>query len=224
MTASSSSSSLSDLAARSDQRERPIAETPTAGPRNRISYLVKRISHGAWPFEIRDARCEIRLGLAAGVLVLLLGLGGSARASAPDTPISTGDAALFVDQEKIVEGPVTDAERDANTVRLRLGHPPQTLTVSLIIGLLSKFPPDPERYYLGKRVRVVGTIQSFRGAIEMVIHDPANIELADAPSAASGSGTASDTSLRDNVDALMRRVHELEEQVQQLQHPGGAAP
>ncbi len=159
--------------------------------------------------------------LAAFALGLLLGLDVPGSASTPDTPITAGVAALFVDQEKIVEGPVTVAERDANTVRLRLGHPPQTLMVSLIIGLLSKFPPDPESYYLGKTVRVFGTIHSFRGELEMVVHDPALIEIADA--LRTGTPTV-DTSVRDNIDALKQRVHELEEQVRQLQHPGGTTP
>ena len=157
--------------------------------------------------------------LAAYATALSLGL--SAPGSASDTSITAGVAALFIDQDKIVEGPVTVVERDANTVRLRLGHPPQTLTVSLIIGLLSKFPPDPERYYFGKTVRVFGTIHSFRGELEMVIHDPALIEIADAPRTAT---PAIDTSVRDNIDALKQRVRELEEQVRQLQHPGGTAP
>jgi len=116
---------------------------------------------------------------------------------------------------------VTVAERDANTVRLRLGHPPQTLTVSLIIGLLSKFPSDPERYYLGKTVRVFGMIHSFRGDLEIVIHDPALIEIADAPRAETPT---TDPGVRDNIDALKQRVRDLEEQVQQLQHHGGTPP
>lgn len=150
--------------------------------------------------------------------MLGLGLNGRGTASTSEPSITASAAAQFVDQEKIVEGPVTVAERDVNTVRLRLGRPPQTVTVSLIIGLLSKFPPDPERYYLGKTVRVFGRIRSFRGGLEMVVHDPELIEVADAPR----TGTpAVDTTVRDDVEALKQRVRDLEEQVQQLQHPGG---
>jgi hypothetical protein len=149
-------------------------------------------------------------------LALLLALSGAARAVAPDDSIAPGVAGLFVGEEKIVEGPVTAAEREANTVRLRLGTPPQSLTVSLIIGLLSSFPPEPERYYLGKTVRVVGTIQSFRGAAEMVMHDPAHIEVA------GGTTTTSDAPGQTTVDALQRRVHELEEKVHQLERTGPA--
>ena len=157
-----------------------------------------------------------RRWFVAATLAVLLGLRLPAHASTSDASITAGVAALFVDQEKIIEGQVTDAERDASTVRLRLGHAPHTLTVSLIIGLLSKFPPDPEHYYLGKNVRVFGTIHSFRGELEVVVHDPALIEVADAPRAPT-PGT--DPALRDSIDALQHRVHELEDQVQQLQHP-----
>ena len=154
-------------------------------------------------------------------LAVLIGLAGAVQASTSDASITAGVAALFVDQQKIIEGPVTDAERDANTVRLRLGHAPQTLTVSLIIGLLSKFPPDPEHYYLGKNVRVFGTIHSFRGELEVVVHDPALIEVADVARTAT---PGADPAVRDSIDALQHRVRELEDQVRQLQHPGDGAP
>lgn len=163
---------------------------------------------------------------AATALALLLGLSGLGIAAALDTSITPGVAGLFVGEEKIVEGPVSAAECEANTVRLRLGTPPQSLTVSLIIGLLSRFPPEPERYYLGKTVRVVGTIRSFRGALEMVIHDPAHIEVAGATSAVSGdrpaggTTTTSDEAVHPTVDALQQRVHELEEKVHQLERTG----
>jgi hypothetical protein len=167
----------------------------------RISYLASSPRR-----EIREPRYETGgtalIGwVAATALALLLGLGTVGRAAAADTSITPAVAGLFVDEQKIVEGQVIDAEREANTVRLRLGHPPQSLTVSLIIGLLSNFPPDPEHYYLGKTVRVVGTIRSFRGSLEMVIHDPAHIEIAGAPPAgAPASDTAaSNAAVRDTV-------------------------
>ena len=162
-----------------------------------------------------------RPGLPLLLLAVGLGLGAPARASTSDGSITAGVAALFVDQQKIVEGLVTDTARDANTVRLRLGHAPQALTVSLIIGLLSKFPADPEHYYLGKNVRVFGTIHSFRGELEIVVHDPELIELADAPHSPT---PGADPAVRDSIDALQHRVHELEDQVRQLQHPGNSAP
>lgn len=99
-------------------------------------------------------------------------------AAAKEPPIAANVAGFFVGEEKIVEDTVTAAERDGSVVHLHLGKPPQELRVSLIIGLLSTFPAAPEKYYLGKTVRVVGMIHSFRGAPEMDVHDAADIQLA----------------------------------------------
>ncbi len=154
---------------------------------------------------------------------LLLVLPALAAGAPPDAPISPSVAALFIDEEKIVEGTVTAAERDGNVVRLRLGATPQALTVSLVIGLLSNFPPAPERYYLGQTVRVAGTIRSFRDTPEIVIHDPAHITVLGAaqpaaaerpvPTPPAGEDAAA---LREQVRALTERLRELEEQVQRL--------
>jgi hypothetical protein len=165
----------------------------------------------------------------ATALALLLLLSRVGIAAALDTSIAPGVAGLFVDEEKVVEGPVTAAERDGTTVRLRLGNAPQSLTVSLIIGLFSNFPPEPERYYLGKSVRVVGTIRDFRGALEIVLHDPAHIEVIGVSRVVSGerppaaAPAANDAVVGDTVDALKQRVRELEEKVRQLELERGGS-
>jgi hypothetical protein len=112
----------------------------------------------------------------SGLLAALL-LAPASPLAAEEPSISPSVAGLFVGEDKSIEGRVSAAEREGNTVRLRLGAPPHDVAVSLIIGLLSNFPPEPERYYNGKTVRVTGTIRSFRGATEVVIHDPASIQV-----------------------------------------------
>jgi len=164
----------------------------------------------------------------------LLVLSSRAPAVAGEQPISASVASLFVGEEKVVEDTVTAAARDGNVVRLRLGKPPRDLSVVLIIGLLSKFPADPERYYLGKPVRVAGVIRNFRGATEMEINDPARIEVAamaalpvapaavvqrsTAEAAAAAEGPASEgPTLWRRLDQLSERVRQLEERVQRLE-------
>lgn len=154
---------------------------------------------------------------------LMLGLAGVSRAASRDAAISANVATLFVGQEKIVEGTVTAAERDANVVHLRFGAAPQALTVSLVIGLLSDFPAEPERYYLGKSVRVAGTIRSFKDRPEMVIHDPADIKMVGAtapqtsqPAAGARPGSDDAAALREQVKTLNERVRTLENEVEQL--------
>ena len=144
-------------------------------------------------------------------------------AAASGAPIAVSVAPLFIGEEKIVEGKVTAAERDGNVVRLRLGTAPQTLTVSLVIGLLSDFPPDPERHYLGQTVRVAGTIGSFRGTVEIVIHDPANIRIVGAassgkrPPVAAQNAPAAEPAVLQRLDNLNDRLRALEKRVQQLE-------
>ncbi len=116
--------------------------------------------------------------MAFAVSVWLLLSSSPVWAAASEPPIAANVAGFFVGEEKLVEDTVTAAEREGNIVHLQLGKPPQALRVSLIIGLLSKFPAAPEQYYLGKTVRVTGMIHSFRGAPEMDVHDAADIQLA----------------------------------------------
>jgi len=166
------------------------------------------------------------LRVTALLVGLVLAFTGTGRAASPDATISASVAPLFIGEERIVEGTVTAAERDANVVRLRFGNAPQALTVSLVIGLLSDFPSAPERYYLGHTVRVAGTIRSFKDRPEIVIHDPANIKIvgAGAPPASERAATvppASDDApaLREQVKTLNERVRTLEDQVQKLKDP-----
>jgi hypothetical protein len=157
--------------------------------------------------------------------LLILGFAAVCWGAPSDAPISTSVAARFVGQKKVVEATVEAAERDGNVVHLSLGKAPHVLTVSLIVGLLSDFPPDPEHYYLGKNVRVTGKIESFRDAPEITLHDAARIQiLADAMAVsarpeARQESAASTPSLHEQVESLTERMRLLEERVRQLEHP-----
>lgn len=124
------------------------------------------------PADQRSARALPLGGLA--VLLLLAPVSASAWI---DGSISPSVAGLFIGDAKVVEGAVTSADRDSNVVRLHLGKAPQEVIVSLVIGLLGNFPPAPETYYAGKTVRVAGTLQSFRGVPEIVLHDAGDIQI-----------------------------------------------
>ena len=166
------------------------------------------------------------------VALLLALLFASPGVAGADTSIAPGIASLYVGEAKIVEGTVASAQRAGNTVRLTLGGPPQPLTVSLIIGLLTRFPPEPERYYVGKTVRVIGTIRSFRGTPEMVVHDPADIVVANAVpapaapvAAAAGVPPAAETTATQRaMEQLGERLRQLEERVRRLEESKPANP
>lgn len=155
-------------------------------------------------------------------LVAVFALAGDV-VHAMEPPIAVGVAPLFVGEEKVVQGVVTAVEKDVNVVTLRLGTPPQSLTVSLVIGLLSRFPSSPEVYYAGKTVVVAGTIEKFRDELEMTIRDPARIEVVDLDSAG-----RDDPKLREQQEAVRAKVQALEERIRQLeasqQKPPGPPP
>lgn len=175
---------------------------------------------------------------AATALVLFFALSGAGFAAAADAPISANLAGLFIGDEKTVEGTVIAAERDGNVLHLRLGRAPKDLTISLVSGWLSHVPPDPEHYYLGKTVRVTGTVQGFRGVPEIVLHDANDIHLTGvervvnttapddsapppAPVAAApdvSSGRTENEALRQRVQELEAQVRSLEERLRQVEH------
>lgn len=135
-------------------------------------------------------------------------------AAAAEPPVDAGVAALYVGREITVEGDVTAATRDGYVVRLTVGTPPAHLRVQLLLGMLSRFPKDPEVFYLGRRVRVFGRVGEFRGEAEIILREPDRILVVDA----SAPGAA-------EVDALKERVRELEERLQDLEAtPPAAAP
>lgn len=158
----------------------------------------------------------------APALIAVFILAGDA-VCAMEPPIAVNVAPLFVGEEKVVQGVVTAVEKDVNVVTLRLGTPPQSLTVSLVIGLLTRFPPNPEVYYAGKTVVVAGTIERFRDELEMTIRDPARIEVVDLDSA-----SGADPKLREQQEAMRAKVQSLEERIRQLeasqQKPPGQPP
>lgn len=139
--------------------------------------------------------------------------------SAIDGPVAVSVAALFVGEERIVEGVVTAVERDTHVVKLRLGTPPQSLTVSLVMGLLTRFPANAEVYYAGKTVLVAGKIGKFRDELEMTIREPANIEVVDPDTAPQGS-----LALREQHEAMRAKLRVLEERIRQLEEGNVGAP
>jgi hypothetical protein len=212
------------------------------------------------PRAMHRRKSAVRGGLRRGTIVwLAIGWLTSAVAARPvagqsvaaEVSISPSVAGLFIGEDKIVEGLVVAAQREGNVVHLQLGTPPQAVIVNVVVGLLSKFPSEPERYYLGKTVRVAGAIQSFRGTVEMTIHDPALIAVVDAslppaagvaapavsaappvlsapppasgPAAAREPVPAAQSPLEERLETLSERLRALEERVDQLEHAGAPA-
>jgi len=66
-----------------------------------------------------------------------------------------------------------------DTCVLEFADDPLAFRAVLLLPLLSDLPPQPERLYHQKRVRLTGRVQRFQGRPEMVLRSPKQVELVD---------------------------------------------
>ncbi|MFP3975141.1 MAG: thermonuclease family protein [Dehalococcoidia bacterium] len=135
-------------------------------------------------------------------LLIVLMLVFSACSTAPSTPpasptstpvittpsptpprISWQEADDYVNQFAIVEGTIvlTHYAEDSNGQPTFLNfHDPYEDYFTCVIWGEDRpdFPPHPEEYYLDKRVRVRGLIETYEGSPEMILHEPSQIQAA----------------------------------------------
>lgn len=111
---------------------------------------------------------------AVAILVLLLAVRGFANDIIP-----ASRAREFPDKLVTIEGTVTATRKDGRNTFLAFG-PAATPELSVAIApplLLSEFPPQPEKFYQGKTLRVTGRVYILRGQPEMLISAADRIEV-----------------------------------------------
>lgn len=115
-------------------------------------------------------------------LALLAALcAGCARAPGgnPDGPtISWRQAARHYDEFVTVEGKIVRTHNSGKACFLNF-HPNwrQTLTAVIFARSFPAFPPKPEEFYRGKRVRVKGVVLQYEGRPEIILESPHQIEV-----------------------------------------------
>lgn len=108
------------------------------------------------------------------ILVLLLAAHGFA-----DDIIPASRAREFSDQLVTLEGTVSATRKDGRNTFLTFG-PAATPELSVAITpplLLSEFPPQPEKFYQGKTLRVTGRLYLVRGQPQMLVSAADRIEV-----------------------------------------------
>ncbi|PJB99637.1 MAG: hypothetical protein CO077_00640 [Candidatus Nealsonbacteria bacterium CG_4_9_14_0_8_um_filter_35_12] len=103
------------------------------------------------------------------------------------TPEKTGleiifacNAGNYYGKEMIVEGKIVATYRSkTNTVFLNFEkpYPDQCFSTVIFSSDQYKFVQNPENYYLNKTVRVRGQIKEYQGKPEIILEDPAQIEI-----------------------------------------------
>jgi len=129
------------------------------------------------------------MSVALAVLTLtFIGAFTACPAVASDLVIEVAEAAAHVGEDATVCGTVASAAYLGRTggtpTFLNLGrpYPDQLFTVVIWGSTRGLFEDEPEALFDGRRICVTGTIVEYKGKPQIVVEDPAQIEIADAPS------------------------------------------
>ena len=99
---------------------------------------------------------------------------------APFVEVDWRDAARYYGQQVAVEGVIVRIGKSRTGDVTFLNFDPDyqhTLTLVIFPEDAARFPAPPEEMFLHRRVRAVGTVQEYRGAPEMIIRRPEQIEI-----------------------------------------------
>ena len=146
-----------------------------------------------------DTRFFVRLGAVALAAIALLFIAKGLLAPGPKGPFSgtgsqpTGakdrreakiiswqDAAQHYGEYCTVEGTIVVTHNSGKACFLNFHRDyTRTLTAVIFASRFAAFPPSPEQYYQGKRVRVAGQVSPYQGKPEMVLESPDQIQILD---------------------------------------------
>ena len=93
--------------------------------------------------------------------------------------ISPDQAEQYLGQEVIVEGKVVRTYDTGKVTFLDFSRRKEDLSVVIFARNYERFPQPPAEYYRGHRIRVRGLIKRYRGALEIVVEGPEQIEILD---------------------------------------------
>jgi hypothetical protein len=84
--------------------------------------------------------------------------------------ISWRDSAKYVDQYVVTEGEIVSGYNNGTVCYLNFDkNYKQYLTLVIFSTKFSRFPDKPEKYYLGKTVRIEGRIKDYKGRQEIIL-------------------------------------------------------
>ncbi|NOX62444.1 MAG: hypothetical protein GXP42_10960 [Chloroflexi bacterium] len=110
------------------------------------------------------------------------------RQSAEPPVISWRDASEFVGQQVVVEGKIVRTYDSGKVTFLNFTEDWRgTLSIVIFASDIDKFPQSPASYYRDRFIRVRGRIKEYKGAPEIIVESPAQIEIM--------SGSADDDAL-----------------------------
>lgn len=92
--------------------------------------------------------------------------------------ISWQDADKYYGKTMTVEGLIVRSYNSRNACFLNFHSEWRKYFTAVIFASdFDKFPPDPENFYLNKKVRVMGLIKEYKGSPEIIIRSPSQINI-----------------------------------------------
>ena len=187
---------VADFSATAEQGTAPLEVTFINASSGDITYWHWDFGDGQFSSDSEPIHTYAKAGDYT-VSLAIMGPGGSdVETRAEYIKVTTGvinweEAASYIGQTLVVEGKVVNSyyatDTNSRLTFLDFHKPYENYFKCIIWGsdrdkFLKEFPPDPETYFLNKRVRVTGLIEEYpkgSGIPEMVLKDPAQIELVD---------------------------------------------
>jgi len=116
------------------------------------------------------------------------------------------DAGEFIGKSVTVEGEIVKTYKAEKLAFLNFDENHETtLTIVMFERMFDRFPESPEKYFLHKTVRVTGNVKEHQGKPEIIVTDPAQIEIVGPAGAAAASGDEAETMVRALIDVLVEK-------------------
>lgn len=112
------------------------------------------------------------------VFTLVLGVLLSGLSVFASDIISWKDADKYYGQYKTVEGTIVATKNTGRVCFLNFHKNwRKYFTAVIFASSFHKFPPNPEIYYLNRKVRVSGVIKEYKGKPEIILESPSQIKI-----------------------------------------------
>jgi DNA/RNA endonuclease YhcR with UshA esterase domain len=116
------------------------------------------------------------------------------------------NAGDFIGKPVVVEGKIVKSHRAEKLAFLNFAQDHETtLAIIMFERIFDEFPQSPEKYFLHKTVRVTGNIKEHKGRPEIIVTDPARIEILNGGGSEHGSGDDMEAMIRALVDVLVEK-------------------
>lgn len=113
-----------------------------------------------------------------GILIFLNVVTNSALFAYEPDVISWEDAHKYYGKYVTVEGKIVATYNSGKACFLNFHtNWREHFTAVIFASSFNKFPPQPERYYDGKIVRVTGTIKEYKGKPQIIVKDRSEIKI-----------------------------------------------